>query len=205
LKQRGQFKPPIIVFVQSQERAQALFGELMYDVFHVDAIRAGRSRTARENAVAKFRRGETWVLICTDLIARGVDFKAVNMVTNYDLPTSGITYVHRIGRCGRAGRHGRAITLFTEADFEHLRTIANVMKQSGCQVEEWMLQLKRSHHSDNIKKKQRPPPRRSNIDTTPRYDKFRLIFGDSHIDSRFDLDMLVGSIHRTSFFSQLKE
>lgn len=167
LAQRGQLRPPVIVFCQSQERAQALFGELLYDGMHVDVIHAGRSRTARDNAVAKFRRGDTWVLICTDLVARGVDFRAVNMVINYDLPTSGITYVHRIGRTGRAGRKGKAITFFTEADFENLRTIANVMKQSGCHVEEWMLTLKRKKKSNN------QAPRRPKIDTTSSYDKVK--------------------------------
>lgn len=167
LVQRGQLRPPAIVFVQSQERAQALFGELLYDGIHVDVIHAGRSRTARDNAVSKFRRGDTWVLICTDLVARGVDFRAVNMVINYDLPTSGITYVHRIGRTGRAGRKGRALTLFTEADFENLRTIANIMKQSGCEVPEWMLTLKRKKKSKNQN------PRRPKIDTTPGYDKMK--------------------------------
>jgi ATP-dependent RNA helicase DDX52/ROK1 len=168
LVQRGQLKPPAIVFVQSQERAQALFGELLYDGIHVDVIHAGRSRTARDNAVAKFRRGDTWVLICTDLVARGVDFRAVNMVINYDLPTSGITYVHRIGRTGRAGRKGKAITLFTEADFDNLRTIANVMKQSGCDVPEWMLTLKKTKNKSKTKN-----PRRPQIDTTPGYDKIK--------------------------------
>ena len=109
----------------------------------MDVIHAGRSRAARENAVAKFRKGETWVLICTDLVARGVDFRAVNMVVNYDLPTSGITYVHRIGRTGRAGRKGTAISFFTESDFENLRTIANIMRQSGCEVPDWMLNMKK--------------------------------------------------------------
>jgi ATP-dependent RNA helicase DDX52/ROK1 len=164
LVQRGQLKPPAIVFLQSQERAQALFEELLYDNIHVDVIHAGRSRSARENAVSRFRRGETWVLICTDLVARGVDFRAVNMVINYDLPTSGISYIHRIGRCGRAGRKGRAITLFTEADFDQLRTIANVMRQSGCQVEEWMLNLKKGRKDQQV---HRP---RHDIDTTPIYD-----------------------------------
>jgi len=170
LKQRGHLKPPTIVFVQSQERATALFSELLYEKMHVDVIHAGRSRTARDNAVAKFRRGDTWVLICTDLVARGVDFRAVNMVINYDLPTSGITYVHRIGRTGRAGRKGKAITLFTEADFDNLRTIANVMKQSGCKVEDWMLQLKKAPGGKNKK----GPPRRGKIDTTSSYDKKKL-------------------------------
>lgn len=163
LKASGKLKPPCIVFVQSKDRAQALFAELLYEGIHVDVIHAGRSRTARDSAVARFRKGETWVLISTDLVARGVDFRAVNMVINYDLPVSGITYVHRIGRTGRAGRKGKAISLFTEADFDNLRTIANVMKQSGCKVEDWMLQLRKNNNKS--------APRRDDIDTTPRYDR----------------------------------
>ena len=172
LKDRGDLKPPCIVFVQSQDRAQALFSELLYEGLNIDVIHAGRSRTARDIAVAKFRTGETWVLICTDLVARGVDFRAVNMVINYDLPASGVTYVHRIGRTGRAGRKGKAITLFTEADFDNLRTIANVMKQSGCHVEDWMLQMrKKGGSAGHSNKKRAAPPRRPTIDTTPIYDK----------------------------------
>lgn len=105
------------------------------------------------------------LLNSTDLVSRGVDFRAVNMVINYDLPASGITYVHRIGRTGRAGRSGKAITFFTEADFDNLRTIANVMKQSGCDVEDWMLQLKKN--SNNSKKN----PQRGYINSTPVYDR----------------------------------
>ena len=167
LVQRGELRPPALIFMQSQERAQALFGELLYDGIHVDVIHAGRSNAARENAVRKFRRGDTWVLICTDLVARGVDFRAVKMVINYDLPASGVTYVHRIGRTGRAGRKGKAVTLFTEADFENLRTIANVMKQSGCKVEDWMLNLSRGRP----KKQKVIPRRRGKISTTPSYER----------------------------------
>ena len=90
--------PPVLIFMQSKDRAQALFGELLYDGIRVDVIHAGRSPSAREASVAKFRKGDTWVLICTDLVARGVDFKAVNLVINYDLPLDGVAYVHRIGR-----------------------------------------------------------------------------------------------------------
>jgi ATP-dependent RNA helicase DDX52/ROK1 len=142
LKEKGQLKPPTLIFTQSQDRAQALFTELLYDSIRVDVIHAGRSKKARDKAVSEFRLGKTWVLVCTDVVARGVDFRAVNTVINYDFPTSAVNYIHRIGRTGRAGRKGTAITLFTEADLTTLRTVANVMRQSGCNVEEWMLQLK---------------------------------------------------------------
>lgn len=174
--------PPVLIFLQSKERAQALFGELLYDGIRVDVIHAGRSPSARAASVAKFRKGETWVLICTDLVARGVDFKAVNLVINYDLPTDGVTYVHRIGRTGRAGRAGRAITFFTQADFDGLRTIANIMKLSGCDIPEWMLAIKRQTHPGGLgtreggggkerKRKNAIPPYRTSIDTTPSFDK----------------------------------
>lgn len=41
--------------------------------------------------------GKTWVLIATDVIARGMDFKGVNCVINYDFPESAAAYIHRIG------------------------------------------------------------------------------------------------------------
>lgn len=56
------------------------------------------------------------------------------MVINYDFPQSAVSYIHRIGRTGRAGRGGVAVTLFTESDMDSLRSIANVIRQSGCKV-----------------------------------------------------------------------
>lgn len=40
---------------------------------------------------------QIWVLIATDLMGRGIDFKGVNLVINYDFPTSSVAYIHRIG------------------------------------------------------------------------------------------------------------
>jgi len=183
----GGLHPPAIIFLQSKERAQALYLELMYDEgMKVDVVHGGMSQASRETAVGRFRGGETWVLICTDLCARGMDFKAVNMVINYDLPTSGVTYVHRIGRCGRAGRKGVAVTLFTEVDFGHLRGIANVMKLSGCDVPDWMLSLKNDRGyvgggggrgngggGRRIRGNGKMPIKRQSIDTTPKYDRVK--------------------------------
>lgn len=75
-------------------------------------------------------------------MSRGIDFKTVNQVVNYDFPQSLVSYIHRIGRTGRAGRSGKAITLFTDDDKDYVRTIANLMKKSGSEVPEWMLKLK---------------------------------------------------------------
>ena len=115
---------------------------------HVDVIHSDRSEQQRENTIRAFRAGGVWVLICTELLGRGIDFKGVSLVVNYDFPPSAVSYIHRIGRTGRAGRRGKAVTFFTEADRPLLRSIATVMANSGCPVPEYMMGLKTSRLSD---------------------------------------------------------
>jgi len=111
-------------------------------------------------------------------MSRGIDFKGVNLVINYDFPQTTVSYIHRIGRAGRAGRQGEAITYFTKQDAEYLRgfhfilflfssfhfhfhfhlksinfflkknSIANVMKESGCDIPDWMLALPKPKYLD---------------------------------------------------------
>ncbi|XP_070579041.1 probable ATP-dependent RNA helicase DDX52 isoform X2 [Ptychodera flava] len=136
-------QPPVLVFVQSKERAKELFHELLYDSINVDVIHADRTQQQRDDVVQSFRAGKIWVLICTELMGRGIDFKGVNLVINYDFPSSAVSYIHRIGRTGRAGRPGKAVTLFTHDDLSHLRSIAGVMKEAGCPVPNYMLRLRK--------------------------------------------------------------
>ncbi|XP_068934163.1 probable ATP-dependent RNA helicase DDX52 isoform X1 [Petaurus breviceps papuanus] len=162
------FHPPVLVFVQSIERAKELFHELIYEGINVDVIHAERTQQQRDNTVHSFRAGKIWVLICTALLARGIDFKGVNLVINYDFPASAVDYIHRIGRTGRAGHKGKAVTFFTEDDKPLLRSVANVIQQAGCPVPEYI----RSFHklpSKQKKKMIKKPLERESISTTPKY------------------------------------
>ena len=116
----------------------------------------------------KFRLGDIWVLICTDLMARGIDFKTVNSVLNFDFPTSLVSYIHRVGRTGRAGREGTATTYFTDADLPYVKTIANLMAKSGHEVPAWLTKLKGSNVANNKawKKLEEKPIRRKTISTS---------------------------------------
>ncbi|XP_028824501.1 probable ATP-dependent RNA helicase DDX52 [Denticeps clupeoides] len=162
------FSPPVLVFVQSVLRARELFHELLYEGIHVDVIHSDRTQQQRDNVVTSFRSGKIWVLICTALLARGIDFKGVNLVVNYDFPTSAVEYIHRIGRTGRAGHKGRAITFFTESDRPMLRSIATVMKQTGCSIPDYMLGFKKTK-SKMKRQIEKRPPWRATIRTTPRF------------------------------------
>nr|XP_023025593.1 probable ATP-dependent RNA helicase DDX52 [Leptinotarsa decemlineata] len=164
--------PPVLVFVQSKERVQQLFNELIYDSINIDAIHANRTQLQRDNTVRSFREGRIWVLICTELMARGIDFKGVNLVINYDFPPSAISYVHRVGRAGRAGRRGKAVTFFTTEDTANLRSIAHVLKDSGCDVPPYMLTMKKVARKVR-KQLEISAPKRDDITTKPLFDRIK--------------------------------
>ncbi|XP_002520902.2 DEAD-box ATP-dependent RNA helicase 57 [Ricinus communis] len=153
--------PPVLIFVQNKERANELYEELKFDSIRVGVIHSDLLQTQREIAVDDFRAGNSWVLIATDVVARGMDFKGVNCVINYDFPNSAAAYIHRIGRSGRAGRTGEAITFYTENDVPVLRNIANVMTVSGCEVPSWIMALRKV-------KWRRHCPQRDSISTKPK-------------------------------------
>jgi ATP-dependent RNA helicase DDX52/ROK1 len=131
-------RPPFLVFTQTIERAVALHTELQYDIpataggsTRIAVLHSDLGTAARAQIMARFRRGEIWVLITTDLLSRGVDFRGVNGVVNYDIPTTSAAYVHRAGRTGRAGRSGGVcVTFYTREDVKYLKAIASVIKAS---------------------------------------------------------------------------
>ncbi|KAK3914075.1 putative ATP-dependent RNA helicase DDX52 [Frankliniella fusca] len=163
-------QPPVLIFVQSKERAKELFSELLYDGINVDVIHADRTQLQRDNVVKSFREGKIWVLICTELMGRGIDFKGVNLVINFDFPPSAVSYIHRIGRTGRAGREGKAITFFTQSDAPILRSIATVMKDSGCDVPQYMLEMKKVSKKTK-REREKYAPERNSISTVPKREK----------------------------------
>lgn len=135
-------RPPFIVFTQTIDRATALHDELKYDIpieaggsARIAVLHSSLSDSVRSNIMRRFRLGKIWVLITTDVLARGVDFAGVNGIVNYDVPTSAAAYVHRAGRTGRAGREGGvAVTLYTKDDMPYIKTFANVIAMSEKQA-----------------------------------------------------------------------
>lgn len=161
----GELRVPALVFVNSKERAQQLCPELVMRGVLADSIHAGRTKAERDRCVEAFREGKIWVLVATDLLARGLDFRAVEMVINFDIPTTAVNYIHRIGRTGRAGRKGLAVTFFTANDTVHLRTIVNVIRNSGQEVPEWMTRLPRRPTMKRHRIKRAPENKRRRADS----------------------------------------
>ena len=105
-----------IIFCNSTNRVELLakkITELGYSCFysHAKMLQAHRNRVFHD-----FRNGVCRNLVCSDLLTRGIDIQAVNVVINFDFPKNAETYLHRIGRSGRYGHLGLAINLINWDD-----------------------------------------------------------------------------------------
>lgn len=163
---REGIKPPILIFVQSIERTKELYEEIRCAGLHVALINSKMTSEERDEVVLNFRLGKIWVLITTELLARGIDFKNIGTVINFDIPLTPESYVHRVGRTGRAGKKGVAVTFFTTDDYERLPAIARIVKESGSHVEDWMLELKVSRKRE--RQLAAKTPQRMIVDTKKR-------------------------------------
>jgi ATP-dependent RNA helicase DDX6/DHH1 len=105
-----------IIFCNSTNRVELLarkITELGYSCYysHAKMLQSHRNKVFHE-----FRNGNCRNLVCSDLLTRGIDIQAVNVVINFDFPKNAETYLHRIGRSGRFGHLGLAINLINWND-----------------------------------------------------------------------------------------
>lgn len=112
-----------VIFVATRSRAEWLSQAMNEKDFVVATIHADLTTDERERVMDSFRKGESRVLVATDVLARGIDVQQVSLVINFDLPSKVANYIHRIGRCGRFGRKGAAINLLSERDVRMMRDI----------------------------------------------------------------------------------
>jgi len=116
-----------IVFVRTKHGADKLAKKLDAAGLAATSIHGNKTQRARQRALESFRRGQTPVLVATDVAARGIDVKDIARVINVELPANPETYIHRIGRTARAGASGLAISFCDRAEVKHLRAIERLL------------------------------------------------------------------------------
>ncbi|KAE9554242.1 hypothetical protein FO519_002541 [Halicephalobus sp. NKZ332] len=117
-----------IIFCNSTQRVELLakkITELGYSCYYIHSKMAQHHRN---RVFHDFREGHCRNLVCSDLLTRGIDIQAVNVVINFDFPRNSETYLHRIGRSGRFGHLGIAINLITYEDRHNLRRIEKELR-----------------------------------------------------------------------------
>ena len=118
-----------LVFTNTRLNADALRGPLRGQKLRVGVLHGEMDQKDRNRMMELFRDGSVNIMIATDLAARGLDIKGINLVINFDVPRNGINYVHRIGRTGRVDELGLAITLVKHTEWNLMSGIERFLKQ----------------------------------------------------------------------------
>merc|ERR1719483_1537498 len=119
----------MIIFCQTVRACQKLALILRNLGYTAIPLHGKLNQSKRLASLNKFKGGMRNILIATDVAARGLDIPTVDIVLNYDIPSSPKVYVHRVGRTARAGRSGRALTIVTQYDLEMFQKIEKLTKQ----------------------------------------------------------------------------
>jgi ATP-dependent RNA helicase DeaD len=117
-----------LIFCNRKSDVEYLFQFLHNAGYDVDRISGDLSQRAREEVMRGIRDGKVRYLIATDVAARGIDIKDLDIVFQYDVPVDHEVYVHRAGRTARAGKSGRCISLATFMDEFQLKQIQTKFK-----------------------------------------------------------------------------
>ncbi|MBF0484851.1 MAG: DEAD/DEAH box helicase [Candidatus Omnitrophica bacterium] len=130
LKILEQYSGAVLLFTRTKMGAGKVRQFLKKSNHSAAEIHSDRSLRQRTEALDGFKSGRYRILVATDIAARGIDVKGIELVINYDLPEDPENYVHRIGRTGRAGQEGHAISIATPEQGSDVRNIEKLIKTS---------------------------------------------------------------------------
>jgi len=124
----------VLVFTRTKHGADRVVRHLEDAGYAADALHADKTQVQREQALARFKAGETKLLVATDIAQRGLDISGITHVINFDVPQQAEDYVHRIGRTGRAAKEGDAFTFMCADEIGMVRTIERVIGQEIARI-----------------------------------------------------------------------
>jgi ATP-dependent RNA helicase RhlE len=117
----------ILVFVRTRVRAERVAKALDRGSIACITLHGEKEQKDRIDAMKQFKKGETHILVATDVSARGIDIPNVDYVINYDLPEKDETYVHRVGRTGRGSQKGVALSYCSTEEKHRLSSIQDYL------------------------------------------------------------------------------
>ncbi|KAF7196695.1 ATP-dependent RNA helicase DBP4 [Pseudocercospora fuligena] len=117
-------KSKIVVFFSTTKQVRFVYESFRHMQPGIPLLQLfGRKKqTTRLETTEKFSKAKYSCLFTTDVVARGIDFPAVDWVVQVDCPEDADTYIHRVGRTARYEREGRAVMFLDPSEEEGMLT-----------------------------------------------------------------------------------
>ncbi len=143
-----------LIFCNTKRKVDDVTRELIKKGYNADKIHGDLQQTSRLDVLQKFHNQVLDILVATDVAARGLDIKNVEVVINYDVPEKAEFYVHRIGRTGRIGNKGYSFTLVSKKETNRLQNIFKFtnsnIKKRNVPTPEKVLKVKQQKQLDEL-------------------------------------------------------
>ncbi|CAJ0923246.1 unnamed protein product, partial [Mesorhabditis belari] len=134
--------PRVLIFAEKKLDVDSIYEYLLVKGIEVACIHGGKDQKDRHEGIEAFRRGEKDVLVATDVASKGLDFKDIQHVLNYEMPDDIENYVHRIGRTGRSGRRGLSTTFINRrTDMNIMADLKQLLIEAGQPLPEMLQEL----------------------------------------------------------------
>lgn len=124
----------VVVFCNTKQACNEVEHYLSQLGFSVIGLNGDLEQRDREQVLLQFANKSRTILVATDVAARGLDIKELDLVINYQIAYDPQVHVHRVGRTGRAGQNGLAITLVSPNEIAK----ANLLEQSQNLTIDWL-------------------------------------------------------------------
>lgn len=123
----------VIVFVDTQVRADNLFEQLLRNGYPALSLHGGKEQEDRDSTISDFKRRDgPNVLVATGVAGRGLDVPSCSCVINYASPNHLEAYVHQTGRTGRGGNKGVSYTFVNPTDeAKYAPIIVRALSEAG--------------------------------------------------------------------------
>ncbi|TDZ54258.1 ATP-dependent RNA helicase dbp-4 [Colletotrichum trifolii] len=108
---KANLRSKIIVFLSSGKQVRFVYESFRHLQPGIPLLHLlGKQKQLQRMEITKrFAEANHTCLFATDVVARGIDFPAVDWVVQVDCPEDVDTYIHRVGRTARYERDGKAV------------------------------------------------------------------------------------------------
>jgi superfamily II DNA/RNA helicase len=154
----------VLIFAGTKKSVKELNSHLKNKGFKAADIHSDLDQKQREDTLAAFKNASVPILVATDVLSRGIDIKAIEVVINFDVPGDPEDYVHRIGRTARADATGVALTLVSRQGrrkFDRIEKLMGLKVQPiplPPEMEKLQSEAKKNEHSSVNQRKGRNKP-----------------------------------------------
>ena len=114
-----------LIFARTKDEVKTTSDLLKENGYDIIELHGDLTTRQRKQALKAIDSDQVSYIVCSDIMARGLDIPSVSHVISLGLPSSLDYYTHRAGRTGRAGRSGISYVLFNEKDIQGVKTLRN--------------------------------------------------------------------------------